>query len=272
MNPILSISDPRILRYRNLKKPPSNQNYFIAENEKVVQRLLASPLRVHSIYGIEEAILRNKDWIDQSGIDPERIYFSDRDLLESVTGFSINRGIMAEAEIPNALTVNDILSNQKSPSSIIIMNRIYDSENIGSMIRTARAFGIQDMIYDKQCSPPYLRRSVRVSMGTIFGMNIGYSSNLSEDLKCLKEEGYSIIGATANSDLYSVSSLYQISFPKKWVIIFGNEGDGIHPSILSDCNLRVHIPMNPEVDSLNVSHSLASILAVWQSQQDQQII
>lgn len=272
MIPILSISDPRILRYRNLKKPKKDENYFIAENDKVVQRLLASSLRVNSVYGIEEAILRNKDWIDKSHIDPEKIYFSDPNLLESVTGFSINRGIMAEAEIPNVLTVKDILESQKNPSPIIILNRIYDSENIGSMIRTARAFGIQKMIYDKQCSPPYLRRSVRVSMGTIFGMRIGYSTNLQEDCKFIKEKGFSIIGATANSNIYSTTSLYKISFPKNWAIVFGNEAEGIHPSILSECDLRINIPMNPEVDSLNVSHSLASILAVWQCHQDQHLI
>lgn len=256
---ITNLSDSRIQAYANLKKSKDLANYFIAENEKVVQRLLQSNLNVRSVLGTTEAIHRNLDFIQSKKIPEENIYVATKDFLEKIVGFSIHRGIMAEAEIP----VNLPLSELGNP--IVILNRIYDSENIGSIIRTATAFGIKDLIFDKESSHPYLRRSVRVSMGNIFGMRIHESESLLVTCLQLRENGFTLLGGSANFSHANNVSAYEINYPKSWALILGNEAEGISEALENSCDTLIHLPMAESVDSLNVSHSLAALLALWKS-------
>jgi tRNA G18 (ribose-2'-O)-methylase SpoU len=254
---IVTADDPRIEAYFNLKKPKPGLNTFIAENEKVVQRLLNSNTTVKSILGLPTALDRNFELIQKKGIQQDKIFTASKSILEEITGFSIHRGLLAEGEIPKL----NLLEELESP--ILILNRIYDSENIGSILRTARAFGINSCIYDRESSHPYLRRSVRVSMGNIFGIKFYEAPNIKETFPQLKNLGLQILGASAIEDFMKPISLYQYSFPDKWALVLGNEANGIPENILTQCNALIHIPMELGVDSLNVSHSLAGILAVW---------
>jgi tRNA G18 (ribose-2'-O)-methylase SpoU len=256
---IVDTKDSRIQAYTNLKKPKLGQNTFIAENEKVVIRLLNSQLIVHSVLGTYQAIQRNITFLTAKGISPDKMFVCSKQNLEEIVGFSIHRGIMAEAEIPR----NPALSTLENP--IIILNRIYDSENIGAILRTARAFGIKDLIFDQESSHPYLRRSVRVSMGNIFTMRIHKAPSLEETIQNLKKDGYNLLGASANFSHPKNESIYKINFPTKWALLLGNEAEGISKHLEELCDTLLHIPMSDTVDSMNVSHCLASLLAIWQN-------
>jgi tRNA G18 (ribose-2'-O)-methylase SpoU len=133
-----------------------------------------------------------------------------------------------------------------------------NSDNVGGIIRNAIGMGFESIITDSTTSSPYLRRSVRVSMGSIAFAKCGFSQNLKQDLEQMKsKKGLKIISAEINS--YS-RSLNDYVFPQDFIVVLGSEGNGIDENILAISDDIIHIPMDSRVKSLNVSSSSAIIL------------
>ena len=142
-------------------------------------------------------------------------------------------------------------------SPIVILNSIIDSENIGSIVRNCAAFGIDSLICDRYSASPYLRRAVRVSMGTICSMKVHRSESLSETIQELKNLNYKIIAAELDDKSISI---HDFKFPSNCGIIFGSENKGILPDILAQCDYILSIPITDRIESLNVAASSAVVL------------
>lgn len=242
---IISTDDTRIKYYLSMRDNIIDNNglgLFVAEGEKVVLKLLNSNLRIHSIFARKNFYDKFSNLLSlRNGIS---YFVADEELLRQIIGFRMHTGVMAIASKPYDVGIDD-LSEQ-----IICLNGIVDSENIGSIIRNSSAFEFNSMICDKSTSSPFMRRAVRVSMGTVFNQNIYKSNNLENDLLYLKTKGYKIIAAeiTENS-----VSLLNIIFPEKFVLIFGNEAQGISQNILNISDYVLHIPISNQIESLNVA-------------------
>ncbi|TGN20246.1 TrmH family RNA methyltransferase [Leptospira idonii] len=253
--------DPRVAPYSLLKAKEEKTDYFIADNEKTVVRLLESSLEVVSIFSIEKYLSKHKRLISTKISNPNSIFVADRSVFESTIGFSVHQGMMAVAKKPE---LND--PNLSFP--IIVCNRIFDAENIGSIIRTSAAFGISSLLLDKKSSFPYLRRSVRVSMGNIFSQKIFQTDSLGSTIEGYKAKNIPVIGMSLPRNdqelARSFSLIEEFRFPERFLLVLGNEAEGIDPDILRLCDRLIYIPMKNGVDSLNVSHSLAVALAFSQ--------
>lgn len=255
---IHSTEDTRILLYKNLKfTPPEHtaQNIFIAEGPKVVSKLFSSDIKIVSFFSTFEYFQIYEKELIRKKVSPENIYIAEKSLIDEVVGFNLHYGILAIGEKPNKSDLSDL------DDKIVVFNGIVNSENIGSIIRNACAFGVNSIIYDSSSSDPYLRRAVRVSMGSVFLCKIYQSKNLIDSINQLKRNGYTIIGAEICE---SSIPLGEIAFPQKVAIIFGAEGPGITKEILENCDFLTYIPIEKAVDSINVSAASAIILnRVW---------
>ena len=248
-----SPDDPQIIQYHSMRDniiDKNGSNLFVAEGDKVVEKLLKSDLIIHSLLArksfydeFSQLIANKKDVLH---------YYAEEEILQSIIGFRMHTGVMAIAEKPDNCNIDD-LSEQ-----IICLNSIVDSENVGSIIRNATAFGFDSIIFDNSTSSPYLRRAVRVSMGSVFGHNIFKSVNLENDLLFLKSQDYTIISAEISE---SSESLFNFKFPEKFVLIFGNEAQGIDSKILSISDAILHIPISQQIESLNVASTSAIFMA-----------
>jgi len=253
---ITDVNDSRIGLYRNLKDisfSHSEKKLFIAEGSIIVKKLLRSKLKIHSLFATKSFYDEFSDLFNQKYIPEELQFIADKNIMNRIVGFRLHQGIMALAEIPDS---TDILNLQPP---IIVLHGIVNSENVGAIVRNAVAFGINSFIYDKQTSSPFLRRAVRVSMGTVFSVNYFHSSDLIEDLIRLKsEKDVRIIASEINRNSIPIN---EIKFTRNSVIVFGSEGKGISEDILNICDKIVHIPITSEVQSLNVASSSAIILS-----------
>ncbi|TGN13720.1 TrmH family RNA methyltransferase [Leptospira ilyithenensis] len=251
--------DPRVSPYSLLKSKEETSDCFIADNEKTVVRLLESDLEVVSIFATERFIRKHLWLMEKKKIEPTNIFYAEKTVFEKTIGFSVHQGIMALGKKPISILVKDL----KLP--IVVCNNISDAENFGSIIRTSAAFGIKSIIYDKQSSSPYLRRSVRVSMGNGFPLHFFKSDSLYDLIQEYRQENIPVIGLAlpniANNKKQLVSEIFEFQFPEKYLLVLGNEADGIDAELKSICDHLVYIPMSDGVDSLNVSHSLAVALA-----------
>jgi len=171
--------------------------------------------------------------------------------LSNVAGFPISRGAMACGVVPDELDTNkfdQLLSGEAI--RILAMDGICDSANMGSMIRSAAAFGINLILLSKDCCDPWYRRSVRVSMGYICAVSFMRTNDLSGTLTQIRQKGVYTYAAVIEEEALVMSSVANV--PKKWCCVVGNEGRGVSPEVRGRCAIGLRIGMAKGVDSLSV--------------------
>lgn len=249
---ITSIDDPRISFYRSLRYTPRlhlENRVFIAEGKKLVLRLLNSKLKIHSIFAVKEFIQNYFEIISNRLEYPNlQIYTADLTLMEQIVGFHLHSGVMAIAYQPKDTPL------EKMSKIIIALNCINNSDNVGLIVRTMRAFGIDSLLVDEHSTSPFLRRAVRVSMGNVFDIKVNHSQSFKDSISYLKTNGYKIISAEI---IQNSIDLTNFSFPEKFVLIFGNEENGIEDWVIKESDFVVQIPICTSVDSINVAISSA---------------
>ncbi len=254
METITDIKDPRIQPYRSLRGTPSyheENDIFIAEGEKVVLKLLNSGLEILSVFAQPEYYEKYEIIISDSNVPDDDLFRSSEEIMEKIVGFRMHQGIMAIGKIPSLTEIPRI----ELPA--VAMNGIIDSENVGSIIRNAAAFGYRSVIFDKKTSSPWLRRAVRVSMGTIFSMQYHSSDELSNPLKSLIERRIPVISCEISDYSQDISGF---DFPVEHCLVFGSEGHGIDKDISGIADAEIMIPVTDKVESLNVAASSAVIM------------
>jgi len=272
---IETLDTPEIEPYKSLRRPIEHLELgiFIAEGEKVVTRLLESSLTIKSI-------LLSQDWFDiykplieqnQNSID---VFIGKKNLLETIVGHSLHQSMMALAKVPLPLTVEELLSKNDSKTQrlFVLVDGIANAENMGVIVRNCVCFGVDALIVMPTSCDPYLRRSVRNSMGNIFQLPIVYLSNLKDDrhqegdghlseIEKLKHHGIKLYAAHPHSKSVNIN---EIKFSQQCCIVLGAEGHGISQDILDLCDEFVTIPMKEGVNSLNVAS--ASAVMLWEAQ------
>ena len=248
------LHNPLLDMYRDLRHAQTlhtSSNAFLTDGEKITLTVLESGMSIASILLTEDLFLKHEALI-KSRLSDEYILIMPKKEMDALVGINLHSPMMSIAHTPPPYDMHSL----KSP--IIALNGIVNSDNVGGIIRNAIGLGFESIITDSTTSSPYLRRSIRVSMGSIAFAKCGFSQNLKQDLEQMKsEKGLTIISAEINS--YS-ASLYDYVFPQDFIIVLGSEGNGIDDNILAISDKIIHIPMNSRVKSLNVSSSSAIIL------------
>lgn len=215
---------------------------MIVDSARVVNRLLKTDIPVKLILCTSEYAKQNQDLLAKR---PEvQVFERDAEFLKTIVGYRIHSGVMALAQRPQSADMESL------GSRVVFLNGVNNSENVGAIVRNALALGINSLIFDKDSCSPFVRRSIRVSMGSIFKLKVHESLNACETLKQLKDNGYKICMAHLGEDSLPVD---QIKFSEKQVFVIGNEGDGIHPQISDLGDQHACIPMSEGIDSLNAA-------------------
>jgi len=261
---IHSLNLPELEPYRTLKRPLEHlqKGIFVAEGEKVVFRLLNSAIRVFSLLLTEKWFEQFKTLLEQH-IDLLEIYIGEKQLLDTIVGHELHQAIMAIGKVPLKVTVDELIKQieLKKQYSCVLLDGIVNAENMGVIIRNCACFGIDAVIVLPNSCDPYLRRSVRNSMGNIFQLPIIYIQKAVDELKKLKQCGVRFYAAHPAS---TSKDIREITFTEKRCIVFGAEGNGISHEVLDLCDEFAAIPMKEGVDSLNVAS--ASAVMMWEIQ------
>jgi tRNA G18 (ribose-2'-O)-methylase SpoU len=251
---ITDLDLPELEPYRTLRRPEDHwrRRIFVAEGEKVVRRLMQSGLSIISF-------LMTPQWKQQIfpndfAIAP--VYIASKDLLETIVGFPLHQGIMAVAKMPEEGSIDELISVRKEPL-IVALDGVVNAENVGVAVRNCAAFGADAIMVDQTSSSPWLRRSVRNSMGGIFQIQSFHVQDLPQQLVQLKQRyGMQIIAAHPSGK----TQLNCIDLKRGIVLVFGNEGYGLSERILSEADDAASIPMSNNTDSLNVASAIAVFL------------
>ncbi|MDB6081824.1 MAG: putative SpoU-like rRNA methylase [Chlamydiia bacterium] len=214
--------------------------YFIGEGEEVVKALFRSNLKVLSI-------LMEERYIPKLTIPADiKIEIATQEELQKITGYKMHQGIMAIGVKPLNTPLHEM------HGAALVLNGIVDPENVGAIVRNAVAFGIRNLIVDTYSSPPYLRRTIKVSRGALFQMKI----HITSDLPLLLKDKQGVAASLSNQS----TPLERAILPKDPYFIFGRESTGIDQKVLDTALLQVKIPIDPIVDSLNVAVACGIVL------------
>lgn len=236
---------------RNRLEP--EKGVFIAESPKVI--------RVALDCGMEPlALLCEERHIDGDAADiiarcPSMpVYTGSRELLASLTGYTLTRGVLCAMRRPAPPALADILEGARR---VAVIDGVVDTTNIGAIFRSAAALGIDAVLLTPSSCDPLNRRAIRVSMGTVFIVPWTWIGELS----ALKEHGFKTVAMALRDNSVSIDHP-ALQEEDKLAIVLGTEGDGLADTVIDGADYVCRIPMSRGVDSLNVA--AASALAFWQ--------
>ena len=250
---------PELAPYRTLKRPVEHeaQGIFVAEGDKVVHRLLTSPLTIISVLLPEHRLAEYEPGLRARHETIPVYAVTEKRVLEELVGFEMFQGVLAVAKIPQSCSLGELLAQSPSPRLFAAADGLTSAENIGVLVRNCVAFGAHALLVGETSASPFLRRAVRNSMGTIFQLPVIETDSLVCSLAELRRLGIRCIAAHPHTDQ---RLLINANFRDDCCVVFGSEGNGISPVVLAACDEAVAIPMPPTVDSLNVASAAAVFL------------
>lgn len=245
----------RLTEVQLLNRREPDKGIFIAESPKVIERALnAGCVPISFLMETRHVENQAKELIARCGDIP--VFTAGLDVLTQLTGFKLTRGMLCAMYRPKLPTVGDICKNARR---VAVLEDVMNPTNVGAIFRSAAALGIDAVVLTSASSDPLYRRSIRVSMGTVFQVPWTYlgEGGISE----LRRLGFKTAAMALKSDSLPI---YDPRLAKidKLAIVLGTEGDGLAAGTIADCDYTVLIPMSHGVDSLNVA--AASAVAFYQ--------
>jgi 23S rRNA (guanosine2251-2'-O)-methyltransferase len=153
-------------------------------------------------------------------------------------------------------------ATDKTHSLVVMLDSIYDPQNMGAILRAAECFAADLVVYSKNRGTDITPVVSKTSSGATELVPICKVSNLAETLKLFKEAGYWVVSAEGGSNS---TSIYTFDFPEKTLLILGSEGEGVQQILSKNADFRISIPMLGQIDSLNVSQASAVFLSHYRN-------
>ena len=154
-------------------------------------------------------------------------------------------------------------AEEKQHSIVLMLDSIYDPQNLGALLRTAECFSADLVVFSKNRGTDITPVATKTSSGASELIPLAKVSNLAETVRTFKESGFWVVGAEVGKE---AQNLYEFSFPEKTLLIMGSEGKGLQPILQKQCDFSVYIPMLGNIDSLNVSQATAVLFSYYRSQ------
>jgi tRNA G18 (ribose-2'-O)-methylase SpoU len=269
---LTSADDDRLADYTRLtdvalrSKHEPAKGLYIAESSTVIRRAVAAGHRPRSLLMAERWLPDLADLLDEVGAGPDGdvpVYVAEPEVLQAVTGFHLHRGALAAMHRPPLVGVHDLLASARGGAGarrVAVWEDVVDHTNVGAIFRSAAGLGVDAVLVSPRCADPLYRRSVRVSMGTVFQVPWTRLTTWPDGLADLRADGFTVAALALADDAVTLDELAERA-PERLALVLGTEGDGLSRGAVAAADVVVRIPMAGGVDSLNVA--AASAVAFW---------
>jgi tRNA G18 (ribose-2'-O)-methylase SpoU len=254
---IRSRDDPRISAYRALPAHDARRRdgLFVAETRTVVRQLLESTrfatrsvlLTESSRSSLDDCLARRPDV--PAYVAPVRV-------LESIVGFEFHRGCVALGERGAEPALDDLLA--EAPRRLVLLEGVNNPDNVGGVLRAARALGADAAVLSPGCCDPLYRKAVRVSMGAALTLPFTRVADWERAQARLRGAGFVLVALTPTGDRDVAALPPQDA--ERTALLVGAEGEGLRAESIAAADTAVRIPMVPGVDSLNLVTACAIAL------------
>ena len=266
---IRDFEDPRLDVYARLNETQlrhyfePNGGLLITESPKVTERALASGCKpVSALVEFNQAEGEAADVLDQLPSDLP-VFTGSSDTIRKLTNIPMTRGLLCCMMRPGLRKVEDLICGMHR---IAVLENVTNPTNVGAIIRSAAALGMEAVLLNSACSDPFYRRAARVSMGTVFQVPWTYLENSDTGkgmhyVRMLQALGFKTAALALRKDTVSISDPC-LRKEEKLAVILGAEGDGLTDETIDLSDYTIKIPMAHGVDSLNVA--ACSAVAFWE--------
>ena len=247
--------DPRLAGYRNVPdhRLLTEQGLFIAEGRLVVRRLIeARRLATRSVMVTNTALVPLRDLLDTR--DDLPVYVVPQAVMNTITGFNLHRGALALGERPRPCHWRELLTGARR---VVALERVGDADNVGSVFRSASAFGVGAVLLEQRCADPLYRKSIRTSMGAALAIPFAAAEPWPDVLRELARDDWVVMAMTPSMRAQPLREIVPAITERQVVVVVGHEGDGVSPDALEACTHHARIPMTTGVDSINVATAAA---------------
>ena len=235
------------------KKKRHTEGVFAVEGTKTVLEAVSCGITVLSAFVLQSLYENDPDCFSALKLKSSEFYL----VSDSVCGK------MAQTKTPQGVFC---VCQMKTPDQTDISGRwialegLQDPGNLGTVIRTADAFGMDGVLLSQDCADPYSHKVIRAAMGSLFRIRCVQVPDLSEFIKNKTKNGFSTFAAVPSEDADDVR---QVKFTKDMIIVVGNEGSGLSKEIVESCSDRITVPMSGGAESLNAA--VAAAVMIWES-------
>lgn len=219
-------------------------------------RLVASDFDVESVLAAESFVPQVLPLLQSR--PATRLLVATDELVPRIVGFNFHRGLLAcGVRRPNP-TLAELCPPDDAPARIVVCPDVQGPDNLGQIIRTSCALGVDGIIVGPRAGDPFSRRVLRVSMGAAFSVPTYESDSLADDLVRMRRELAITLVATVLEP--TAVPLGSFECPARAAILLGSEGHGLDRELIDLCEQRITIPMQRGTDSLNVAVAAGIVL------------
>ncbi|MBE0497112.1 MAG: RNA methyltransferase [Campylobacterales bacterium] len=246
---VTTLETPEFALYRTLRDGAvSAKGEFIADSPKVVCMLLKQGVQALSL--LATPAFYEQERVLLASLQGVTFFVASREVMEGIVGHKVHHHVMMHGVRPQPAALEAL------GERILMTLVLSKSENLGVMARSAAALGVSSLVCSSQGAHPYGRRVLRVSMGHVSQLRFHVYDDAVATILALKALGYHVFGAEVTP---KATALAQVRVPKRWVLVVGNEGEGLSPEVLAACDTCVQIEMEEGIKSFNVGVA-ASVL------------
>lgn len=238
----------RTLRTRSAAADPQ-PSVIVAEGDQVVERAVRAGL-------VARAVL-----VDATRSHPlpdalpaaTPVFGAGPDVLRRITGLAVHRGCLGLFDRPEPRSVEEVTRGVRR---LVVLEGVVNPVNLGVIVRSAVALGMDGLLLDPASVDPYYRRASRVSMGEVFDLPFARLGRFPDGLDEVAARGFALVGMTPSVEAEPIDEL-GLADESKVALVLGSEGPGLTAETMARCDQRARIPLAGRADSLNVGVAAA---------------
>jgi len=243
--------DPRVADFRDLADPElvRSRGLFVAEGRLVVRRVIDDVRYVVRSVLVNDAAYESlKPELDRLA-EHASVYLCEPRDFPDITGHQIHRGCLALVERPAELSLESLLGGARR---IVVLEAVANADNVGGVFRNAAAFAADAVLLSPATCDPLYRKAIRTSMAAALRVPFGRVEVWPSGLQTLRSRGFVLAALTPRRPAVDLETFVRDA-PPKLALIVGTEGEGLSEAVEALSDVRVSIPIEPDVDSLNLS-------------------
>lgn len=236
------------------KKVRKERAAFVIEGIRFVETALEKHIPLKSVFVASSFLTTPKGLalIDKVAALSIRYHEVSDKLFQSIADTVNSQGILAVAPMPMEIA---LVAQENLPTLSLVLDRIQDPGNLGTIIRTADAAGVHDIILIKGTTDPFSPKVLRSTMGSIFDVRL-YFMEADDAIHLMKEKGVRLVVTALGGTMYH----YELPVFNPLTLVIGNEGNGVSEAFLQSADERIQIPIYGGAESLNASVAAGIVL------------
>lgn len=244
-----------IIKLSSNSKVRNEKSLFVIEGKRLCEEALLKKLSINTALFTYEFQKGNVEFISKMSLASKFTYEISDDIAVKISDTTTPQGVFFVCEKPKKTLDFEVQEYKR----VVVLERIQDPGNLGTLIRSANAFGIEAIFLSEDCVDVWSPKVLRGAMGATFNVDIFVVQALTSLVSQLNSNGFDTLALNLSNKSVPIN---KINKSVKMAIIVGNEGNGLSSGLISVCSKSVIIPMDISVQSLNAS--IAASIAMWE--------